>query len=223
MLKSKFTHSWLCVTRLLKCITEWMCHWFIKPTLGCSYWPFVAWLKKYMLYIFVNSRGRVDTCNHVYVFRWASKTSTVWDHFDRKGDKVICKICYVVLINTAVVQIHCKIANTLPSMLSGRRRDAQWSKEITENLFNGSKIHFAHQWWRFSRAIQLHWAQLRNYEDILLPIDLKTVLMHLKHNLIAESYRPLKLTAGRYSQWTAIYQWCATTSISSGKLIQLSY
>ncbi|ROJ25272.1 hypothetical protein DPX16_20085 [Anabarilius grahami] len=76
-----------------------------------------------------------------------AKRSTVWDHFDRKGEEVTCKICHTVLkysSSTSTMQYHLRTKHpqassdewqqTLPSMLTGRRCDARRSEEITEPL-----------------------------------------------------------------------------------------
>ncbi|XP_077081895.1 E3 SUMO-protein ligase ZBED1-like [Siphateles boraxobius] len=77
-----------------------------------------------------------------------SKRSTVWDHFNRKGeDEVTCKICCAVLkysSSTSTMQYHLRSKHpqassdegqqTLPAMLSGRRCDARRSEEITQRI-----------------------------------------------------------------------------------------
>lgn len=76
-----------------------------------------------------------------------AKRSTVWDHFNRKGDEVTCKLCGAVLkysSSTSTMQYHLRSKHpkassdegqqTLPSMLSGRRCDARRSEEITQRI-----------------------------------------------------------------------------------------
>ncbi|XP_078025234.1 E3 SUMO-protein ligase ZBED1-like [Epinephelus lanceolatus] len=74
--------------------------------------------------------------------------SNVWDHFDRKNDEVICKICSATLkysSSTSTMQYHLQskhpqasddggLQPTLLSMIAGRRCDARWSEQITQKI-----------------------------------------------------------------------------------------
>ncbi|XP_077094167.1 E3 SUMO-protein ligase ZBED1-like [Siphateles boraxobius] len=65
-----------------------------------------------------------------------SKRSTVWDHFNRKGeDEVTCKICCAVLkysSSTSTMQYHLRSKN--PQASSDEGCDARRSEEITQRI-----------------------------------------------------------------------------------------
>ncbi len=183
-------------------------------------------------YTYLTHGASTRATTHAYRFRRASKmkrakSSTVWDHFERKADEVTCKICNAVFkysSSTSTMQNHLRSKHpqsscdegqqTLPSILAGRSCDARRSEEITQRICSMVVKDILPIGVVCGEGFQ----ELLGYIEPNYEIPSRYTITHrieacfeerkkknrLKRNSVAQSVWPLRLTAGQHSQRKAI-------------------